>query len=141
MLGDCGVVNMPKLLLLLSMFVAGQTWRLPVDHILVVAVLKDKVMLDSLLTQLLPSPVVAIWLFVISGWSPGQLEQEIASGAWWVVAAGQGLVLPSSSSSSDSSSNANKQQQMLAGRAPDALWRHMLQLIGRPVQADRANYH
>jgi hypothetical protein len=67
------------------------------------------------------------------------LEQEIASGAWWVVAAGQGLVLPSSSSSS-SSNNANK-QQMLQGRAPDALWRHVLQLIGRPAQADRANYH
>jgi hypothetical protein len=73
----------------------------------------------------------------VAGWSPGQLEQEIASGAWWVVAAGQGLVLPSSRSSS---SNGNK-QQMLHGRAPDALWRHMLQLIGKPAQAGRANYH
>ncbi|KAF6259946.1 hypothetical protein COO60DRAFT_947191 [Scenedesmus sp. NREL 46B-D3] len=73
-------------------------------------------------------------LLGMTGWSPGQLEQEIASGAWWVVAAGQGLVLPSSSSGGGARGSSNK-QQMLHGRAPDALWRHMLQLIGRPAQA------
>jgi hypothetical protein len=58
-----------------------------------------------------------------------------------VVAAGQGLVLPSSSSSSNGARSTKQQQQLLNGRAPDALWRHVLQLIGRPAQPDRANHH
>lgn len=81
-------------------------------------------------------------LLGMTGWSAGQLEQEIAAGAWWVVAAGPGLVLPSSNSSSGSGSDArSNKQQLLKGRAPDALWRHVLQLIGRPAQVNRAGHH
>lgn len=56
-------------------------------------------------------------LLGMSGWAPGQLEAEVAAGAWWVVAAGRGLVLPPA--------------EQLVARPPEFLWRRTLELLGR----------
>eukprot|EP00878_Enallax_costatus_P023662 GHUV01025185.1.p1 GENE.GHUV01025185.1~~GHUV01025185.1.p1 ORF type:complete len:222 (+),score=68.21 GHUV01025185.1:865-1530(+) len=65
----------------------------------------------------------------LSGWAPGQLEQEVIAGSWYVVAAGQNLVLPHKQGAVNGAGS--KRQS----RAPDALWRQVLQLIGKPVKA------
>lgn len=63
----------------------------------------------------------------LSGWAPGQLEQEVIAGSWYVVAAGQNLVLPHKQVAVAGSKRQNQ--------APDALWRQVLQMIGKPVKA------
>jgi putative AlgH/UPF0301 family transcriptional regulator len=69
----------------------------------------------------------------MTGWAPRQLDTEIAAGAWYVVAAGQSLALPHK----QGLPGVVKQHQggHQQTRMSDACWRHILQLIGRPVKA------
>lgn len=66
----------------------------------------------------------------MTGWAPRQLDNEIAAGAWYVVAAGQGLALPHKQSYDKVLRHYGNQS-----RVSDPLWRQVLQLIGRPVKA------
>lgn len=67
----------------------------------------------------------------MTGWAPKQLDNEIAAGAWYVVAAGQALALPHKQGLNGFVKHQSHQQS----RASDASWRQVLQLIGRPVKA------